>query len=143
MKGGNNLKVTVNYNQSLGAYINLQNEVSANWRRDYAYLTATDFDQPLIRNTQRAFVFKDNLNIAYETDNFHTSVFARLEANNYHYSETTNFNSSPLDLTYGTKLWMKMGKFKLSTDILDEFHCGYLSYLRLFQSGIQKLTIFL
>lgn len=127
VKGGNNLKVTVNYNQSLGAYINLQNEVSANWRRDYAYLTATDFDQPLIRNTQRAFVFKDNLNIAYETDNFHTSVFARLEANNYHYSETTNFNSSPLDLTYGTKLWMKMGKFKLSTDILDEFHCGYLS----------------
>ena len=60
LKVFNILQVPVNYKQSLGAYLNLQNEVSANWRRDYAYLTAPDFDQPLIRNTQRAFVFKDN-----------------------------------------------------------------------------------
>lgn len=127
VKGGNNLKISLDYDQSLGAYVRLQNKATANWRHAYAYLTATDFDQTPVRNTQRAFTFNDDLSIAYETDNFHAELFGKLRVNNYHYSQTPDFDNKPLDFTYGTKAWLKLGDFKLFTDISDEFHCGYQS----------------
>lgn len=127
VKGGNQLEVEFNYEQSFGPFFTFRNRSKATWQRSYAYLTITDVDQPLSRNTERGFTFNDNLDLAYETENFQTSLYGRLTANNYHYTLTPAFDNKPLDFTYGLKTWVKMNKIKFSSDISDEFHCGYLS----------------
>ena len=127
VKGGNKLELNFNYEQSFGPFVTFSNRSTATWARSYAYLTATDLDQPLSLNAERGFTFKDDLKLAYETDNFQTSLYGRLTANNYHYTLSPAFDNKPLDFTYGLRTWIKMNKVKFSSDISDEFHCGYLS----------------
>lgn len=126
VRGGDQYRLALNYDQGIGVYMQLKNNAAASWGTGYGYMTQVDDDIALRLNRERLFVFTDNLSLSYEAEKVRTSVFGSVQLNRYRYTDEV-YNCSPLYLEYGADVYLKLQPFTLSARLWDEFRSGYSS----------------
>lgn len=135
VKGGDLWKFGFNYDQGLGVFFRLANQLSVTTAQSYGYMTVIDdgtFAQrslvdeasQLSLNHQRQFFLDDNLELAYETEKLKLTVFNRLQWNRYRYSDAS-YNSTLVYDKFGMKAEWNFKPFSLYVEVADHFRSGY------------------
>lgn len=135
VKGGDLWKFGFNYDQGMGVYFRLANQLSVTTAQSYGYMTIVDdgaVEQrhllndatQLCLNHQRQFFLDDNLELSYEADNLKLSLSNRFQWNRYRYSDVS-YNSTPIYDRYGVTARWDFKPFSLLVDVADHFRTGY------------------
>lgn len=135
VKGGEQLKMALNYDQGLGVYFRIANQLSMTTARSFGYMTIVDdTNEPLqklltdgnllILNKQQFFNLNDYLELSYESEVLKVKLFNRLQWNRYHYSDAS-YNSKPFYDQYGVSTTCELKPFNFSIEVADHFRSGY------------------
>lgn len=135
VKGGEMWKFGFNYDQGLGVFWRVANQLSVSTARSYGYMTVVndgtkphggllDAEDQLQLNRQRLFNMTDNLELSYESDNLKVSLLNQLQWNRYRYTDAT-YNSSPVYDQFGATVTWVFRPFTLMAYVMDNFRSGY------------------
>lgn len=135
VKGGDLLKFGFNYDQCLGVYCRVANQLSLSSAHSYGYMTIIDDEtqthgelqdlgDQLQLNRQRLLNLTDNLELSYESDNLKVSLLNHLQWNRYRYTDAT-YNSSPVYDQFGATVNWTFRPFTLMAMVMDHFRSGY------------------
>lgn len=125
VRGGDQLKLAINYDQSMGAYFRLSNQANVSTAQSYGYLTMVSTEQGMPElNHQRLFKIEDEINLAYEAEKLKVTLFNRLNYNRYRHSDAS-YNSTPIYDRYGFDAEWKIESLNIMAEIADEFRTGY------------------
>lgn len=135
VKGGDLWKFGFNYDQGLGVFFRLANQLSVTTAQSYGYMTVIDDGTSTQRsfvdeasqqslNHQRQFFLDDNLEFSYEAEKLKLTAFNRLQWNRYRYSDAS-YNSTPVYDKFGMKVELDIKPFSLIAEVADHFRSGY------------------
>ncbi len=129
VKGGDQWKVGIDYDQGLGIDFRLMNKFSIASTRANGFLTITDNDNidamPSL-NHQKQLAISENLELSYEVEKLQLTLFNNLTWNRYHY-DATSYNSKPLNNQLGLRGNVELGAFSFNFDVTDYYRHGYLT----------------
>ncbi len=129
VKGGDEWKIGVNYDQGIDVYLRLMNKFSFTTSQSYGFLTILDNDDanavPSL-NHQKLLGINEDLELSYETEKLQLSLYDKLEWNRYHY-DATSYNSHPLENRLGVRCNVKLAPFYFNIRVDDLFRSGYLT----------------
>lgn len=126
VRGGDKWKFEFDYDQGLGAFFRVENQLQLTSTRSYGYMTLIDAAPNTLPalNRQRFLDVRDYLDLSYETDKIQLSVFHDIDWNRYRYTDAS-YNSSPIHEQVGLWTNCKLGHFEWFFKIADDFHTGY------------------
>lgn len=135
VKGGDSWKFGFNYDQGLGVFFRLANQLAVTTAQSYGYMTVIDEGTSTQRsladgmsllslNHQRQFYMDDNFEFSYETEKLKLSAFNLLRWNRYRYSDAS-YNSTPVYDKFGMKVEWNFKPFSLYAEVADHFRSGY------------------
>lgn len=135
VKGGEQWKFGVNYDQGLGVCFRIANQLDITTARSYGYMTILDkSNKPLSAllanegilqlNRQRYFNLTDRLEFSYESEKLKWNFYNRVQWNRYCYTDAS-YNSTPLYDQLGMKGSWELKPFTINVDIKDDFRSGY------------------
>lgn len=127
VKGGDQWKLDVNYDQGLGIDFRLQNKLSLISAQTYGFLTLVDNADPNALptlNHQKRFAINEDFNFSYEANNLQVTLFDRLNWSRYRY-DATSYNSSPLLNNVGLYANIELKPFTIYFQVKDQFRSGY------------------
>ncbi len=120
VRGGNTLGASLSYEQGIGDFVRVRNELAASFSESYGYLTATEPGMPLQLNRVRSFFVSEKPEVSYENDNLYAGLSASYErqrrANSlsYDYNKELTHYEAGLDARYKWKVFTVESSFKLS-----------------------------
>lgn len=127
VRGGDRWQAKLYFYKSIGVLFHVKNDIDASFDTGYGYLTTVTegSGQPLNRTRTLRLAIRPEFGI--ETEWVEASLYGDISMARYRYSRSADFNSTPVDYTYGVKAKFSWKQWQLSTDIHDRARSGYLS----------------
>ncbi len=129
VKGGDQWKVSVDYDQGLGVDFRLMNKFSVMSSQANGYLTVTDngnSDATPNLNHQKQLAVNENIEFSYEVEKVQLTLYNQLTWNRYRY-DASSYNSKPLDNSLGIRGNVELGAFSFDFDVKDLYRTGYIT----------------
>lgn len=124
VRGGNSYKAGLDYDQGLGVYWRVHNNVAVEWAKGHGYLLAKDFSRPLQLNPIHRLSFTDKLEVTYESEHWIIRPYVEYYYNRYRYPVASANNSYSIRSFYGLETTVKAGQFRLISNLIDVYRAG-------------------
>ncbi len=124
VKGGDQWKVSVNYDQGIGVDFRLMDKLDLTSSQAYGYLTLLDSNEMPALNHQKRFGLNNNLEFSYSVEKVELTLYDRLEWNRYRY-DASAYDSHPLTNRVGMYGSITLGNFEFWFNVYDKFRAGY------------------
>lgn len=126
VRGGQQWRFGLNYDQGLGVYFRLMSKFSLIASRAYGYMTilSTEAAQMPELNRQNNLGVNHNIELSYEAEKVQLTLSNDLQYNRYRYSDAS-YNNAPLYDKVGLDATLQLAPFEMNFSIADEIRSGY------------------
>ena len=125
--GSRTWEVNLNYDQGLGNYFRLQNDLKVMGGRYYGYLAMLPTHEERILNRQTSVHPKDKLTVSFDHNWIKASVFAELNADRLRFSQSPIQNTTLWNNNYGMAFEANYRNFVFETSLTEAMRRGYAS----------------
>lgn len=125
--GSRTWEVNLSYDQGLGNYWRLQNDLKLTGGRYYGYLTMLPTHDERILNRQSSVHPKDKLTVTFDHNWIKASAFAELNADRLRFTQSSSQNTTLWNNNYGMELEANYRNFVFETSLTESTRRGYAS----------------
>lgn len=126
MPSGNDWMQSVSIDKSFGDYVHLSNTLETHFVTSYGYLTVGSERDARQLNQMRRFSLKANPELSYERGWLNMSLYGSVALQRHRYSMAADYNSCPIDYSFGTRVLAKFPHWEFTTNLRDLASSGYL-----------------
>ncbi len=127
VKGGDQWRLGVDYDQGLGVDFRLMNKFSVTTSQSYGYLTLVDDGTmsalPAL-NHQKQLGMTNDMQFSYEVSKLQLTLYDWLDWSRYRY-DASGYNNSPLQNRVGLRATIKLGAVSMWANLSDIYCSGY------------------
>jgi len=125
VRGSRTWDFRVGYDQGIGDYLRLQNNLRVSAGSLYGLLTRQPSDEAWTLNRQDELHPHDRLAVSYDRDGLKVSVFAEIDANRLRFSASPAQNTTLWENNYGASAELTRGRFVFETRLTERTRRGY------------------
>ncbi|MBR3022450.1 MAG: TonB-dependent receptor [Bacteroidaceae bacterium] len=125
VRGSQTWSFRLNYDQGIGDYVRLQNDLRLGLGQQYGFLLQLPTDALPVLNRQNSFNPTDRLTASVEWEWLKASLFASFDANSLQFSASPAQNTTLWQNQYGLRVTVTRGKFEFSTNLVENTRSGY------------------
>lgn len=125
VRGSRTWNFRINYDQGLGDYIRLQNDLRLGFGQSYGFLLQLPTDAQPTLNLQNSLHPYDRLSASLEWQWLSVSLFATLDANSLNFSASPAQNTTLWQNQYGLNARVTRGNWEFSTRLTQNDNSGY------------------
>ena len=125
--GSRSWEVNLNYDQGLGNYFRLQNDLKMTGGKYYGFLTMLPTHEERILNRQTSVHSKDKLTVSFDHNWIKAAVFAELNADRLRFSQSQSQNTTLWNNNCGMEFEANYRNFVFATGLTEFMRRGYAS----------------
>ena len=125
VRGSRTWNFRMNYDQGLGEYIRLQNDLRMAAGRSYGFLLRLPDDERPALNRQNSLHPSDRLTATLEWQWLNVSLFANLDADCLRFSASSSQNTTLWQNSYGGNIRVTRGNWEFKTSLTENVSAGY------------------
>lgn len=114
------------FDKGIGDDFHFSAKVESHLMKSYGYFSALDETQERALNRLNQFTFKIDPEFVFERERLVAKLFGAINLQKNKYQFTPDYNSTPMDYTYGMSILWKPRHWEVGTDIKNEARKGYL-----------------
>lgn len=126
VRGGDDWMANMVFDKGIGDDFHFSAKVESHLMKSYGYFSALDETQERALNRLNQFTFKIDPEFVFERERLVAKLFGAINLQKNKYQFTPDYNSTPMDYTYGMSILWKPRHWEVGTDIKNEARKGYL-----------------
>ncbi|MBQ9640407.1 MAG: outer membrane beta-barrel protein [Bacteroidaceae bacterium] len=125
VRGSRLISFRMNYDQGLGEYLRLQNDLRMDVVQSYGFLTLLPTQSERTLNRQRSFNPREKLALSFDKDGMKLSAFAEINADKLSYTVSSEQNTTHWNNSFGLNAEATCGHFVFQTRLVEWVYRGY------------------